>query len=114
MTIREGHSVIVDAVSARPGDRQEIERVAGDLAAPFVGIWLEAQESALIARVEQRGNDVSDADAAVIRLQHRNGTGVMEWHRVEASRPLGVVRDDVSKYVHELVQRARTIAPQRR
>ena len=64
LTIREGHSAIVDAVYARPGDRQAIEHVAADVAVPFVGIWLEAPEATLIARVEQRRNDPSDADAA--------------------------------------------------
>jgi predicted kinase len=106
ITIREGHSVIVDAVYARPGDRQAIERAAADVAVPFVGIWLEAPETTLIARVEQRRNDASDADAAVIRLQHRDSTGVIGWHRVEASRSPGVVVDEASKYVHELVPRA--------
>jgi len=54
---------------------------------------------------EQRRDDASDADAAVIRLQHRDGTGVIGWHRVEASRSPGVVVDEASKYVHELVPR---------
>jgi aminoglycoside phosphotransferase family enzyme/predicted kinase len=106
--IREGHSAIVDAVYARPGDRQAIERVAADVAVPFAGIWLEAPQTTLITRVEQRRGDASDADAGVIRLQHRDGTGVMEWHRVEASRPPGVVLDDASKYVHSVVQRTPT------
>jgi predicted kinase len=109
MTIREGHGAIVDAVYARPGDRQTIERVAADAAVPFVGIWLEAPETTLIARVEQRRNDASDADAAVIRLQHRDGSGVIGWHRVEASRSPGVVLDDALKYVHEMVQHAPNI-----
>jgi predicted kinase len=105
MTIREGHSTIVDAVYARPRDRRAIERVAADAAVPFVGIWLEAPETTLITRIQQRGNDASDADAAVVRLQHRDGTGVMEWHRVEASRPLEVVTDEASTHVHRLVPR---------
>lgn len=102
MAIREGHSAIVDAVCARPGDRRAIERVAVDVGVPFVGIWLEAPETTLIARVEQRHDDASDADAAVIRLQHRDGTGVMEWHRVEASRTPGAVVDEALKRVREL------------
>jgi predicted kinase len=105
MTIRGEHSVIVDAVYARPADRQAIERVAADAAVPFVGIWLEAPETTLVARVQQRRNDASDADAAVIRLQHRYDTGVIGWHRIEASRSLAVVLDEASKYVHELVPR---------
>jgi aminoglycoside phosphotransferase family enzyme/predicted kinase len=102
MTIRDGQSVIVDAVYARPSDRRAIERVAADVQVPFVGIWLEAPETTLIARVEQRHNDASDADAAVIRLQHRGGTGVMEWHRIEASRTPDAVVDEALKRVREL------------
>jgi predicted kinase len=107
-TIREGHIAIVDAVYARSGDRQAVERVAADVAVPFVGMWLEAPETTLIARIEQRRNDASDADAAVIRLQHREDTGVIEWHRVEASGPLDAVVDEASRYVHRAVPRAAT------
>lgn len=102
MTIGDGQSVIVDAVYARPSDRRAIERVAADVQVPFVGIWLEAPETTLIARVEQRHNDASDADAAVIRLQHRGGTGVMEWHRIEVSRAPGAVVDEALQRVREL------------
>ena len=84
LTIREGHSAIVDAVYARPADRQAIEHVAAEMAVPFVGIWLEAPEATLIARAEQRRNDASDADADVIRLQHAQQTGTMSWRRIEA------------------------------
>ncbi len=106
LTIREGHSAIVDAVYARSGDREAIEHVAADMAVPFVGIWLEAPEATLIARVEHRRNDASDADAAVILLQHRQGTGVMPWHRVEALRSPDVVLQHASKYVQDQVHHA--------
>ncbi len=109
-TIREGHSAIVDAVFARPGDRQAIERVAADAGVPFVGIWLEAPEPTLVARVEQRRHDASDADAAVIRLQHRTGTGVIRWRRLDASGSPDLVLDEASNYVHELVQRSRNVS----
>jgi predicted kinase len=100
LTIREGHSAIVDAVYARPVDRQAIEQVAADVAVPFVGIWLEAPEDTLIARAEQRRNDASDADASVIRLQHRHGTGAMTWHRVEAAPSAEIVLESTAKYVN--------------
>jgi aminoglycoside phosphotransferase family enzyme/predicted kinase len=84
-TVQQGHSVIVDAVYARPGNRQAIERVASDVSVPFVGIWLEASESTLVARIERRRDDASDANADVIRSQRQQGAGVVTWHRVEAS-----------------------------
>jgi aminoglycoside phosphotransferase family enzyme/predicted kinase len=102
-TIREGHSAIVDAVFARPADRQAIERVATEMSVPFVGMWLEAPESILIARTEKRRNDPSDADADVIRMQHRQQTGMMTWHRAEASTSPETVLEYAMKYVQQEV-----------
>jgi aminoglycoside phosphotransferase family enzyme/predicted kinase len=104
LTIREGHSAIVDAVYSRPGDRQAIERVATDAAVPFVGVWLEAPEATLVARVEQRRDDPSDANADVIRLQQQQGTGVMTWHRLAAAPPPDTVLKDAATYVRDHVQ----------
>jgi aminoglycoside phosphotransferase family enzyme/predicted kinase len=100
-TIREGHSAIVDAVFARADDRQVIEGVAARMSVPFVGMWLEAPESMLIARTEQRRNDPSDANADVIRMQYRQPTGAMTWHRVEASMSTDIVLEYSTRYVHE-------------
>jgi aminoglycoside phosphotransferase family enzyme/predicted kinase len=86
LTIREGHSAIVDGVYARPGDRRAIEHAAAATAVPFAGIWLEAPEATLVARVEQRRHDASDADADVIRVQHTQQTGATGWARIDASR----------------------------
>jgi predicted kinase len=52
---------------------------------PFVGLWLDAAESELVARSERRVFDASDADAAVIRSQIAQGAGSMAWHRLDAS-----------------------------
>jgi hypothetical protein len=38
----------------------------------------------------------------------------MRWHRIEGSRPRGVVLDDTSKYVRDLVQRAPQVKADRR
>lgn len=103
LMIREGHSAIVDAVYARPGDRQAIEHVATDMAVPFAGIWLEAPEATLVARAEQRRDDPSDANADVIRLQQQQGTGVLTWHRLAASLPAETVLQDAATYVRDHV-----------
>jgi aminoglycoside phosphotransferase family enzyme/predicted kinase len=96
-----GHSALVDAVFARPADREAIERVAVAAQVPFAGVWLEAPESVLIARSEQRHLDASDADAAVIRKQLAGDTGAIAWHRADASR----APDDVLRAtVHTLRQ----------
>ena len=106
VTVREGHSAIVDAVYARPTDRHAIERVAAELSVPFVGIWLDAPEATLVARVEQRRNDASDADPDVIRMQHAQRTGAMSWHSVEASGSSIAVLEHATRYVQERVHGA--------
>lgn len=102
--LREGHSAIVDAVYARPHDRESIERIAADAAVPFAGIWLEAPETTLVERVEQRRHDASDADAAVIRLQQEGETGEIGWRRLDASRSPAVVAEEASRYVREAMR----------
>jgi hypothetical protein len=86
-----GQAAIVDAVYARPADREAIERVSAAAQLPFVGLWLNAPEAVLIARSEQRPLDASDADAAVIRQQLAHDVGAVAWHRIDAAPPL----DDV-------------------
>ena len=85
LVLRGGHSVVVDAVFARPGDRDSIEQVAAAAGVPFIGVWLDAPESVLISRTEQRHGDASDADAAVVRLQRAQDTGPIQWCRIDAS-----------------------------
>jgi hypothetical protein len=82
------------------------DRLAGSVSRPMSGCRSLASGSKHRKRPsshvwKQRHNDVSDADAAVIRLQHRDGTGVMEWHRVEASRTPGAVVDEALTRVRE-------------
>ena len=79
-----GQSVIVDAVHARPGEREKVEEVARKAGVPFAGIWLEAPEETLIARVEGRSGDASDADAAVVRRQQDYDLGPLTWARVDS------------------------------
>jgi predicted kinase len=87
LIIREGHSVIVDAVFAREADRHAIEAAAATASVPFVGLWLDAPEAVLMDRTAQRRNDPSDADAAVVRMQCEQGTGEISWCRLDASGP---------------------------
>jgi aminoglycoside phosphotransferase family enzyme/predicted kinase len=80
-----GHSVIVDAVYARPSDREAIGRAAADASVPFAGLWLDAPEQILVDRVTARHQDASDADAGVVRMQRALGTGPIAWRRFDAS-----------------------------
>lgn len=83
--LRQGHSVIVDAVYQRLADRRTMATVAAAVGVPFVGLWLEAPEPVRIARVEARLDDASDADAAVVRRQRTPSTGEIDWQRLDAS-----------------------------
>ena len=91
LILRAGHSVVIDAVSARPADREVIEQAAEAAAAPFVGLWLDAPEPLLIDRAARRRNDPSDADASVIRQQHVQGAADVRWRRLDASAPASYV-----------------------
>jgi uncharacterized protein len=90
--LRGGHSVVVDAVFARPADREAIERVAAAESVPFIGLWLDASDSVLVSRVAQRRNDPSDADAGVVHLQRTQETGAVGWPRLDGSGSVAAVR----------------------
>lgn len=86
-----GHSVIIDAVSARADERDALGRLAAG--ADFCGIWLEAPRETLAARVAARTRDASDATAAVVDQQLLIETGPISWHRLSTDRPLADVID---------------------
>jgi hypothetical protein len=80
-----GHSVIVDAVFADSRERDAIEGVATAASVPFFGLWLDAPETILIDRTQQRGEDASDATADVVRRQLARSVGAIAWPRIDAS-----------------------------
>jgi len=96
-----GYSTIVDAVYAQAADRQAIERAAAGASVPFIGLWLDAPESMLIGRTEQRTNDPSDADAAVVRMQRTQGTGDIRWHRLDATVSAAAVFESATSYLRD-------------
>jgi len=83
--VQHGHAAIADAVFSKPSDRDALEQAARAAGVAFVGLWLDAPESELMARSGRRERDASDADAEVIRQQLAQGAGVIAWHRVDAS-----------------------------
>jgi len=78
-----GHSAIVDAVYARPNERDDIA-TAGT---PFRGLFLTADLPTRLARVTARAVDASDADATVARVQENYDLGKFgaDWTRIDAS-----------------------------
>jgi hypothetical protein len=89
----QGHTAIADAVFARPADRRAIAHAAQAAGVPFVGLWLEAPDDVLIARTAARQLDASDADAAVVARQREQGTGDIEWPRLDGALPLARVAE---------------------
>ena len=90
-----GHSVVIDAVAAKPAERAAMADLARRAGAGFSGIWLAAPEATLLARLAQRGKDASDATASVLRLQLTYDLGTIDWTRVDVDRP----RDEVIEAV---------------
>ena len=82
---RAGHSVIVDAVFAKPDERAAIEQAAAAAGAEFRGLFLTADLATRLARVGGRGPDASDADAAVARSQEDYDIGAVSWTEIDAS-----------------------------
>ncbi len=80
---RAGHSVIVDAVFARPLERSALERAADGRT--FCGLFLTAELTTRLQRVGTRARDASDADAAVARQQEEFAIGDLRWDLIDAS-----------------------------
>jgi predicted kinase len=76
--------------------------VASDAGVPFAGLWLEAPEAVLMARIDRRRHDASDATTDVIRHQLEQPTGTMTWHRIDASTPPAVVLERASGHVRAI------------
>ena len=85
--LEAGQAVIADAVYAAPAERRAIEDLAQRLKLRFDGLWLEAPPETLIARVEGRQGDASDADAAVVQRQLAFDTGGPDWPHLVADAP---------------------------
>ena len=80
-----GHSAILDAVFARPGERTLAEASAAELGVAFHGFFLEAPLAIRLERVGGRSRDASDADAAVVRAQESYDLGTLGWTRLDAA-----------------------------
>jgi predicted kinase len=89
-----GQSVIVDAVHRTAAERAALADVARQAGVRFVGLWLDAPLAVLVARVEARAGDASDATAAVVRDQAAESPGDIDWLRLDASRALDAVLAD--------------------
>ncbi len=92
-----GYCVIIDAVAARPAERRAFAALAAASGVAFAGLWLEAPAEVLIARLQARQGDASDADAAVLRQQLAYDLGPMDWTRIDAGADAGAVVAQVQR-----------------
>jgi len=83
--LRQGCSVIVDAVFAREVERTAISNTAQHMNCSFVGIFLTNDLDPRMKRVRQRSNDASDATPEVAAHQETYDLGTMNWTLVDAS-----------------------------
>ena len=79
-----GYSVIIDAVSLKPAERQSLAAVAAAAGVPFSGLWLEAPAATMDGRLRARRHDASDASPEVLAPQLRQDPGPMDWVRIDA------------------------------
>jgi len=79
--LRAGHSVVLDAVFARPAERRSAEALAQKIGVPFEGLWLDVPKEVAQARVANRTGDASDATPAVIERQFGYDLGEITWKR---------------------------------
>lgn len=80
-----GHAVVVDAVHARPGEREALRELAARRGVAFHGLFLEADLATRAARVASRLGDASDASEAVVRAQESYALGANDWTAIDAS-----------------------------
>jgi predicted kinase len=79
--LRAGHSVVLDAVFARPDERAAAEALARKVGVPFQGIWLDVPKDVAQQRVTARKGDASDATASVVERQFGYDLGAIDWER---------------------------------
>lgn len=97
LVLKAGHSVVVDAVFARPEERAAIAAIAGRLASRQELIWLSAPPDVLKRRVASRSDDASDATPDVVEKQLRHDPGTIDWTVVAAGATAEETRGEVAR-----------------
>jgi uncharacterized protein len=85
VALRGGYSAVIDAVALRPEERRAFTDVAAAAGVRFTGLWLEAPQPAMAARLGARRDDASDATDEVLALQSAGDPGVIDWVRIDAA-----------------------------
>lgn len=81
-----GAGVIIDAVALLPEERRDFSELAARAGVPFAGLWLDAPQATMAARISRRSGDASDASEAVLAEQMRRDPGPLaDWIRIDAA-----------------------------
>jgi predicted kinase len=107
--VADGHAVIADAVFGREDERAAIEHIAREQSVRFEGVWLEADASVLMARIESRREDASDATVDVLKRQLSEIEPPAGWSIVSASGAIEDVAENV-RLVLNAVKEPKTIS----
>lgn len=83
--LSQGHSVILDAVFAKPGERNSVAAIARKLNLPFIGFFLVSDLTTRMKRVGHRVDDASDATTDLVKNQENYDIGPLDWHMIDAS-----------------------------
>jgi aminoglycoside phosphotransferase family enzyme/predicted kinase len=85
LLLEAGRSVILDATFLDLDQRAQAEAVAAASGLPFQGLWLQAEEAVLEARIGARSDDASDATAVVLERQRARDPGAGSWTAIDAA-----------------------------
>jgi aminoglycoside phosphotransferase family enzyme/predicted kinase len=83
--LKAGHSVICDAVFARPEQRDRLKDIAARLGVPFTAGWAEAPADVLKERVASRTRNASDATPEVLDMQFGYELGALDWVKIDTA-----------------------------
>jgi aminoglycoside phosphotransferase family enzyme/predicted kinase len=91
MALDGGQAVIVDAVHARPEEREALAALSSSRGVPFTGLWLDAPAKILRDRIAGRTADVSDATVELVDVQRGYDIGPQSFAVIDAGRALDQV-----------------------
>jgi aminoglycoside phosphotransferase family enzyme/predicted kinase len=108
VSLAAGYTTIIDATFLRADERQRILACANLARLPFIGIWLEAPSDVLMARIDNRGKDASDADMEVLKQQLKINPGPIEWNRISALHCLNNIVSEARRAIDSTRVASRT------